>query len=69
MGYHYGILMYLNLTTQEQVRKSYGDGVMSAAVDVLPTWSCRVPDRFLDCTGKERCNWIVTARIFFHEIY
>lgn len=56
-GYFYGALECLNRTTQNPVRKAYGDGIMSINVEAVPTWAFKVPNTFLNRTGKERSAW------------
>lgn len=46
--YHCGKLNYSNQTTQKQVRKTYGDGVISVTVNNFSTWGFKFPEVFLD---------------------
>lgn len=60
--YYYGTIVNLDLKTQKQIRKVYGDGVMSVTMDDFCTWAFKIPERFLNGTIKENSAWIVTAR-------
>lgn len=47
VGDFYGILVYLNLTTREQVREIYNDCIMIFAVEKFSTWSFNVLETFV----------------------
>lgn len=62
VGYLYGKIVYLNLMTQKQIRKTYCDGVRFDSVCDFSSWVFKVLETFLNRTGKETRAWIESAR-------
>lgn len=59
--YHYGNLVYSNLTTRKQIRNAYCGSVMPVTLKDFSTWAFKYSEMVLDCTRKERSAWIVSA--------
>lgn len=62
VSYYYDISVYANLTTQKQVWKMYGEGIMSVTIEDFSASQFIVSKTFWECTGKVRSAWIVPSR-------
>lgn len=52
MRYHCRTFVYSNLTTQKQVRKTFGDGVMSVTVNNFTVWSFKISEDVIELHGN-----------------
>lgn len=69
MRYSHGTSFCLNMMTQKQIRKTYGDGVMFVAVAGFSTLAFKVPEMFSNCSRKEISARIVLALFCCVQIY
>lgn len=58
---YYTTLVYQDCTLQKQVRKMYGDGIISVIVEDFNIWGSQLPITFCDLAGNNREAWIVPA--------
>lgn len=61
MRCYHETLDYSSLTMHTQIRKTYGDDVISVTADNFTTWALKVLEMFLDCMGMERSTWLAPA--------
>lgn len=67
MDYHYGTILYTNLTKQEQIWKKSSGGLMSVSVKDFSTSVLKVIKIFSDCTRKNGRAWIVPVCFYWMQ--
>lgn len=59
LGYYFRSLLYSDLGTQKQLKKTYGECVIIETMEKFLKWALKIQDTIVNGTVSERISWIV----------